>query len=135
MGLIVNINETKALLKEIADIDNRKLDEAMAKGWHAVLSPIPLEIAREAHILARRDATITYLEPKHIVAWSKEAAFRLDRDKKKPEPTPTGDPMPVCRDHGKSILGCDPCCHRLYKFTEARGFEGLERFARAEIYA
>jgi hypothetical protein len=131
----MNIIETKALLKEIADIDNRKLDEAMAKGWHAVLSPIPLEIAREAHILARRDASISYLEPKHIVAWSKEAAFRLDRATQKPELQRTGVVMPKCRDHGKPILSCDPCCHRLYKFSEARGFEGIEKFARLEIYA
>jgi hypothetical protein len=130
----MNLNDTKKLLIEVATVDNRRLSDELAAAWHAILSPIPLEIAQEALILARRDSSISYLEPRHIVAWSKEAAFRLDRATQKPEPQRTGVVMPRCRDHGKPILSCDPCCHRLYKFSEARGFEGIEKFARSEIY-
>jgi hypothetical protein len=33
----LNLNETKAILKDIALLDNRKLDEAVAMAWHAVI--------------------------------------------------------------------------------------------------
>jgi hypothetical protein len=131
----MNLSETKLLLKEIADIDNRKLDEAVAHAWLAVLSPIPLEIAREAHILARRDDRINYLEPKHIVAWAKEAAFRLDKAKPNPEVTPKlGDPEPVCRQHSKRILSCDDCCRKIYEMGHLHD-AALLLWAKEHVYA
>jgi hypothetical protein len=131
----MKLTETQELLQKIALVDNRKVTGDTVKAWHELIGGIPYDIATEAVKLAQQDPAVKYLEPRHVVGWSKEAAFRLDRSKPKAEPQRTGDPMPSCRDHGKPILTCDPCAHRLYKFTEARGFEGLERFARAEIYA
>ena len=131
----MNINETKALLTRIAAVDNRKLTADTLDAWHSIIGNIPLDIANEALRLAQSDASIKYLEPRHIVGWAKEAAFRLDRAKPKQEQPQHGDPMPTCKDHNKPILGCDPCCHRLYKYAQSHGFERIHSFAKAEIYA
>jgi hypothetical protein len=132
----MNKAECKTLLDSVSAIDNRKLTQQMIDGWADILRHIPLDVALEAHRMARKADSVAYLEPKHIVSWAREAAFALDRLKPKAqEPTPIGDPMPVCRDHKKPILGCDPCCHRLYKFSESNGFERIHSFAKAEIYA
>ena len=131
----MNIAEVKELLTEISVIDNRKLSEEVAEGWHSILSFMPLEIAREALRLARKDDRINWLEPKHLVSWGREAAFKLDRDKPKNEEVLIGPPMKVCRDHQKPILYCDPCCQRLNLFQKTNEGSLLERFAQSEIYA
>jgi hypothetical protein len=131
----MNIAEVKELLTEISVIDNRKLSQEVAEGWHSILSFMPLDIAREALRLARKDDRISWLEPKHLVSWGREAAFKLDRNKPKDEEVLVGSPMPVCKQHNEPIMSCDPCCHSLHKFQEANGNSGLERFAQSEIYA
>jgi hypothetical protein len=131
----MNIIETKQLLEEIAAIDGRKLTPESVAAWQGILAGIPFEIAQEAHKLARRDERINYLEPRHIASWAKEAAFRLDRDKPRVIEEFKFDPQPVCKAHGKPILSCDPCCHRLYRYSEVQGTDNLLKFAKQEIYA
>lgn len=131
----MNLNETKLLLKEIAVIDNRKLSEEVAEAWQSIISFMPFEIAREALKLARKDATINWLEPKHIVGWAKEAAFRLDRDKPLPAEPSTFAPQPTCREHNEKIISCAPCCKRIKQWEKDNGSDGLHKFAKAEIYA
>lgn len=127
--------ETQDLLRQIAAVDNRKITNETIEAWHGIIGAIPFEIAKEALKLAQSDATIKYLEPRHIVGWAKEAAFRLDRQKPKVEEQLVGSPQPKCKDHGKAILTCDPCCHRLHKYSEQSGGNGLSTFAKANIYA
>ena len=127
--------ETQELLRQIAAVDNRKITNETIEAWHGIIGAIPFEIAKEALKLAQSDATIKYLEPRHIVGWAKEAAFRLDRQKPKVEEERVGSPQPICKDHGKPILSCDPCCHRLYKYSEQSNGNGLLAFAKANIYA
>jgi len=131
----MQISETKELLRQISLVDNRKITPDTIEAWHGIIGAIPFEIARSALKLAQQDASIKYLEPRNIIAWSKEAAFRLDRNKPKDEEVLIGSPMPVCREHQTPIMKCDPCCHALHKFQEANGSSGLERFAQSEIYA
>jgi hypothetical protein len=132
----VNKAEVGELLIAVAAIDNRKISQQMVDGWADILRGIPLDVALEAHRMARKSDSVGYLEPKHIIGYSREAAFALDRQKPK-EVTPqiSGDPMPSCKTHAKAILTCDPCCHRLYKFSEQYGFNRIHEFAKAEIYA
>lgn len=130
----MNRNETNSILTSIATIDNRKLTAETVEAWHGIIGAIPFDIAKEALKLAQQDASIKYLEPRHIMGWAKEAAFRLDKQKPKEVQPITGDPMPTCKTHNKPILACDPCCHRLYKFQEVNGAEQLHSFAKAEIY-
>ena len=131
----MNKIECRELLAEISAVDNRKVSQEMLNVWAEILKHIPLEIALEAHKMARKSDAVQYLEPKHIISFAKEAAFALDRLKPKPAPeTFNGDPMPTCKAHSKPILTCDPCCHRLYKFSAEYGFDRIHQFAKAEIY-
>ena len=131
----MNMTEAKTLLEEISAIDGRKLTPETVAAWQGILGSMPLDVAREAHRMARRDDRVTYLEPKHIVSWAKEAAFKLDRDNPKVEAKVEGSPQPICKEHGRGILTCDPCCHRLHKYLQVRGLDTLHDFARREIYA
>jgi len=130
----MNITETRTILEKVAAIDNRKVTPESLDAWHDIIGAIPFDIAKQALKLAQQDSSVKYLEPRHIMGWAKEAAFRLDKEKPKAPESITGDPMPLCRDHSKPILACDPCCHRLYKWQESNGAEGLHTFAKASIY-
>lgn len=119
----MNLNETKAILKDIALLDNRKLDEAIALAWHSVIGHMNYDVAKQALILARQDATIAYLEPKHIVAWGKEASHRLHRDSAPEEPT-VGTPEPICKAHNLTINQCKACTSAITaKAVEWRMFD------------
>ena len=131
----MNLNETKAILKEIALIDNRKLDEAVAMAWHSVIGFMPFDIAREALKLAQQDPNVKYLEPRHLAGWAREAAFRLDRQKPKAPEKMTGDPQPICSEHDLGILSCDPCCDKIYRYNQKFGHENLHAWAKENIYA
>jgi hypothetical protein len=131
----MNLNETKRLLAQIAAIDNRKLSEEAAIGWQKIIGHIPADIAEEALKLAQQDTSIRYLEPRHIVGWAKEAAFRLDRNKPREAEVRQGTAQPRCKEHNKAILECDPCCHQLYLYSTSNGFDGIERFGKAQIFA
>jgi hypothetical protein len=119
----MNLNETKMLLKEIAVVDNRKLDEALALAWHAIINHLDFETAKESLVLARRDATINYLEPRHIVAWAKEAKHRSTRNAVD-QPTDFETALePLCI-HSIKVMSCNACCRALAeKADEWRMFE------------
>lgn len=131
----MNKAETKTLLDAVSAIDNRKITQPLLDGWHDILKQIPIDIALEAHRMARKNESIGYLEPKHIVSYAREAAFALDREKPKPkEELRRGDPMPTCQ-HNKPIFSCNPCCRTLAGYLDANGFEGIQAFAKAKVYA
>lgn len=132
----MNKKETGELLIAVSAIDNRKITQQMIDGWADILRAIPFDVALEAHRMARKNDSVGYLEPKHIISFAKEAAFALDRLKPKPEVVEVqGDRMPNCKTHSKPILTCNACCHRLYKFSAEYGFDRIHQFAKAEIYA
>lgn len=131
----MNMAETRQLLEEIAAIDNREISPEVIAAWNGILGSMPLDVAREAHKLARRDDRVRYLEPKHLVSWARDAAFKLDRQQAVEVKPFRSDPQPICRDHGKPILSCDPCCHRMSKYAQMRGDDTLLDFAKKEIYA
>jgi len=130
----MQITETKEILRLISLVDNRKVSPEVIEAWHGVIGAIPFDIAKEALKLAQQDASIKYLEPRHIVGWSKEAAFRLDRHKPKQQETTQSEPMPRCKEHSKPILLCDPCCNKLYRYADSQGLSQSHAFAKAEIY-
>jgi hypothetical protein len=131
----MNITDTKTLLQEIAAVDKRKIEPETIMVWQGILANIPLEIALEAHKLARRDDRITYLEPKHIVSWAKEAAFKLDKENRTQEhQVERGDLEPTCKAHSKRILSCSVCCRTLYEQSHLHD-AALLLWAREHIYA
>jgi len=131
----MNKAETKTLLDAVSAIDNRKITQPLLDGWYDILKQIPIDIALEAHRMARKNDGISYLEPKHIVSYAREAAFQLDREKpKEKEEVLRGDPMPNCQ-HDKPIFNCKPCCRTLSQYLAQNGFEGIHSFAKAKVYA
>jgi hypothetical protein len=131
----MNLTETQQLLREISAVDKRNVDQATTQVWFQILGHIPLEIAQMAHILARKDDRIPYLEPKHIVAWAREAAFKLDRDKPRPEDKVVDiAPEPTCKAHQIKIMSCRPCCRLLADMGHLRTPE-LLIWAKENIYA
>lgn len=132
----MNLMETKELLQEIAAVDKRHIEPGTVQIWQSILANIPLEIAKEAHKLARRDASVNYLEPRHIVQWSREAAYKLDRDEKRNqvEEVKQGQPEPICRAHGKRVTFCEVCCRRLYEMSHLHD-AALLVWAKEHIYA
>jgi hypothetical protein len=111
----MNLNEAKQLLTEVAAIDNRKLSDQTANAWQSVLRDIPLEIAKEALHLARRDDRISWMEPKHIYSWAKDAAIKLDRAKPIVIEQIKGSQQPLCKAHSALLLSCIPCCKELHR--------------------
>jgi hypothetical protein len=130
----MNLTETQTLLREISAVDKRQIDQATTQMWFQILGHIPLDIAREAHILARKDDRIPYLEPKHIIAWAREAAFRLDRKEKKIEAPVNTSPEPVCKAHQKKIMSCAECCKVMAEKTNLTDAQ-LLLFAKEQIFA
>ena len=131
----MQITETKELLRRIALVDNRRVTPETIEAWHSIIGSIPFDIAVESLKLAQQDATIKYLEPRNIVGWAKEAAFRLDRQKPKEEPKNyVVVPQPTCREHQKKILSCDPCCRAMSQQSHLSDAQ-LLLWAKQNIYA
>jgi hypothetical protein len=108
------ISETQEILRRVAAVDNRKVTAETVEAWNSIIGRIPFDIAKEALTLAQQDSTIKYLEPRHIVGWAKEAAFRLDRAKPKPAESEFQKvDQPVCRAHSLPIMSCRPCCRQM----------------------
>lgn len=126
--------ETQEILRQVAVVDNRKVTPETLEAWHNIIGRIPFDIAKEALRLAQQDATIKYLEPRHIVGWAKEAAFRLDRDKPKQEAEVfVKVDQPTCK-HQIPVMSCNPCCRELSKQTHLTDAQ-LLLWARENIYA
>ena len=133
----MNIAEAKSLLKEVATIDNRTLSTELVTAWHKIIGHVDYKVAERALVLARRDAAITYLEPKHIVAKLPFAIAELNEELKASEIEEKkwkSDPEPRCRPHGELITHCDPCCATLSRRAKAAPHEDLHKWAVANLY-
>lgn len=107
--------ECAKLLKEIAAIDNRKIDQEVLDAWFAVIGYLPYEVALNALHMARKDDRVTWLEPKHIISWSREARDKVQREQSDtPQSEPVFEPVPYC-SHGLVVAACLPCCKELAK--------------------
>lgn len=130
----MNKTETQEILRRVAIVDNRKVSADTLDAWHDIIGRIPFDIAKEALLLAQQDSTIKYLEPRHIVGWAKEAAFRLDRVKPKTEEDQFQKvEQPTCKAHLLPIMDCRPCCWQMSQ-TNLNAAQLLV-WAKANIYA
>lgn len=133
----MNIAESKHILEQVSAIDNRKLSNELVAAWHKIIGHIDYTVAERALLLARRDPAIQYLEPKHIIAKTRDAIIELNDERRKNdfgEESWKSEPIPVCREHGERITQCKPCVRRL--MTEARNLYGnqLHQWAIQNIY-
>jgi hypothetical protein len=107
--------ELKELMEYLSAIDNRQLTPEKLQVWFDLIGFLDFPDAKAAVIEAQRDESISYVEAKHVIAFS----LRM-KEKKKAEAARTktyaenrtGDPHPICA-HGLRLLTCDPCCRNL----------------------
>jgi hypothetical protein len=130
----MNISETQELLRHISAIDKRQITPETIQAWHQIVGHLSLQVAIESHKMARKDLSVNYLEPRHIIGWAKEAISVLQRNQPKPpEPERPSTPEPNCRGHKTRITECKPCIKELGKQTDLNA-EDLHAWAVANIY-
>lgn len=103
--------ECAELLRKVAAIDNRRIAQDVLDEWFAIIGYLPYQDALNALHKARQDDRITWLEPKHIVAHSKEDRLAKQDDdylRQEEEQRAKAVPPPKCK-HGKSLVACMPC--------------------------
>lgn len=112
-------NELKKLMAEIAAVDNRKLTEEALIAWERIIGHLSYEIASEALLRARKDPSVQYLEPRHIIEWSKQILAARQKPFELPEFK--GHPEPNCK-HAIPVTQCKPCCRELAAYAARNGF-------------
>lgn len=141
----MNLKETETLLRELSAIDGRQITAERIKAWQSVLESMPLDIAQEAHKMARMDETIGYLEPKHLIAKAKEAALRMEQEERRQQamtPKPQefkGILAPKCI-HSSTIASCPKCAKAMWEFHKRHlekdyGDTLCVEYARGNLYA
>lgn len=134
----MNRLETERLVRKVAVLDNRTVNDAVIDAWYDVVGHVAYQVAERALIKARQDPNIQYLEPKHVVAKAREAIIELNDEARQlartAEDEGRADPEPICRDHQARITTCRECCARLA--TEAGHLRGdaLHAWAIENIY-
>lgn len=130
----MNKSEVKLLLADVAAIDNRRVSEETVTAWHSVIGHLSLHVAQKAHVMARQDEKVDYLEPRHIVSRSRDAIIAMNSSKpSEEEKNWRSDPVPVCMPHGELITSCKPCIAVLVKNTDGMSIEGRGRWADQNI--
>lgn len=134
----MTLSEMRDLLDEVSAIDNRKVTPETVQAWHDVCGHVTFTVARRAVILARRDASVQYLEPRHVMGKIAVAAAELNDEERSrqisPEDSWKSEHIPVCAEHNLRITKCQDCIVRL--MTEAGNLYGtqLHEWAIANIY-
>jgi hypothetical protein len=109
--------ELKDLMEYLSAIDNRQLTTEKMRGWFDIIGYLDYEVARQAVIEAQRDPAISYVEPKHVIAYARKVTDDMKSEQRRAQaveaqPTPTiSSRMPKCA-HGIGLLLCDDCCRQ-----------------------
>jgi hypothetical protein len=134
----VNKLETERLVRKVAVLDNRNVNEAVIDAWYEVVSHIDYTVAERALIKARQDANVQWLEPKHLVAKAREAIIELNDEARQiardAEDEGRADPEPVCRNHRRRITTCAECCRVLAVDAGHLSGQRLHDWAVANLY-
>jgi hypothetical protein len=118
------------LLEQVAAIDNRKVTPERVKTRHDVCGKITFTVAERALVLARRDATVQYMEPRHVMAKVAVAAAELNDEERKKDPSADKrgwkrEPIPVCKAHDLAITKCQECV--TYMNRETKNMYGTQQ--------
>jgi len=111
--------DTASILEFLSLTDNRKIHPDGILAWHELIGHLDFDTAREAAHLAKQDAAIDWVEPKHILAKARVISDRKTTDARRdqagqPLEKKLGSPIPLCK-HGEKIVYCSPCCVELAK--------------------
>lgn len=110
--------ELKELMEYLSAIDNRQLTTEKMRGWFDIIGYLDFNVAKQALIEAQRDPAISYVEPKHIIAYSRKVKDDMKTEQRRAQATEPGDykmavsKMPLCV-HGIGLVLCNDCCRQL----------------------
>lgn len=109
-------NELAELMDYISAVDNRNVTTEKLKAWYEIIGYLDFETAKTATVMAQREPGVSYIEPKHIVAFAAKVKEQRQTEQRRQEamtdkPQFKGSPMPKCH-HGIGLLSCDPCCRQ-----------------------
>lgn len=130
-------NQTEAIVRQLAILDNRHVTENVIDSWHKLVGHLSFEVADRALQKAMQDPAIDWVAPKHVLAKSRDAIAELNAELSKPaveEYEVTGDPMPTCI-HGERLLDCSDCCRRLSEEGPRGNRDALNAWAAANVLA
>jgi hypothetical protein len=107
-------SELKELMEYLSAIDNRQLTAEKLQVWFDLIGYLDFADAKQAIIEAQRETSISYVEAKHVIAFTARIRERRKTEEQRAratsfQPERVGDPHPICA-HGKRLLTCDPCC-------------------------
>ena len=134
----MNKTDTERIVRKVAVLDNRRIDDVVIDGWHEVIGHLSYQVAEIALRKARQDAAVDWLEPRHIIAKSHDAIRELNDEARRlareAEESGTGDPEPICRAHNKRITSCIECCVRLSTVAGNLSVDARHAWAVANLY-
>lgn len=107
-------NELKELMEYLSAIDNRQLTAEKLQVWFDLIGYLDFQDAKTAVIEAQREQLISYVEPKHVIAYAARIKDRRKTEENRVRATTFNEekkwtPQPKCA-HGIGLLSCDPCC-------------------------
>jgi hypothetical protein len=132
----MNKLETERLVRKVALLDNRNVNDGVIEAWHEVVGHLSSIVAEAALIKARQDATINWVEPKHILAKSRDAIAELNETIRKRDTVEDarGAPEPRCEAHQALITHCVDCCRVIYAKSSEMPSERLHLWAVGNVY-
>jgi hypothetical protein len=117
----MNKTDTERLVRKAAVLDNRVVNDAVIDAWHEIVGDLSYRVAERSLLKARQDPSVTYLEPKHILAKVRDVIAEFNAEERdlarQAELEGRADPEPLCSAHGTRITTCQPCYTRLYEWT------------------
>jgi hypothetical protein len=134
----MNQNEIVQIVNLVAAADGRNVNEQTYGAWMLVLGHMDFGLAKEATLAALKDESIRWTEPKHILAKAGKVLDVREQDKRRERAlteheVKKGAPVPVCLDHGLSIVACDVCCKKAYELSKVLGGINSPRY-QTEFY-
>jgi hypothetical protein len=130
--------DTERLVRKLAVLDNRTVNDGVVDGWHELVGHLSYQVAELALLKARQDATINWVEPKHVIAKSHDAVKDLNTEAarlaREAEENGTGAPEPKCSTHGLRITACVECCVVIYNKSLELPADRLHLWAVGNVY-
>jgi hypothetical protein len=130
--------DTERLVRKLAVLDNRQVNDGVVDGWHELVGHLSYQVAELALVKARQDVNINWVEPKHLLAKSHEAAKELNEEATRlarlADESGTGSPQPKCQAHGLLITTCVPCCGVIYERSLTLSGDRLEAWCVGNVY-
>jgi hypothetical protein len=130
--------DTERLVRKLAVLDNRTVNDGVVESWHELVGHLSYQVAELALLKARQDATINWVEPKHIIGKSHDAVKELNSEAarltREAEENGASDPQPKCLAHGLLITSCAECCVTIYNKSWTMPEDRLHLWAVANVY-